>query len=151
MDWGHLNTVVPFPNKTTLLISSRNQNTLFKVDRETDEIVWALGINGEFEMSEEDRFYHQHDPEIQDNGNIVMFDNGDPAIRPYSRAIEVAYDEDGGTAEVVWAYRHDPDIFSNIWGDADRLTNGNTLVTFGLRRANIGSTIVEVSPDGTEV
>ena len=26
-----------------------------------------------------------------------------------------------GTAEVVWEYRPDPDIFAPIWGDADRL------------------------------
>lgn len=133
-DWSHFNTVVPFPNENAILISSREQHALFKVDMDTEEVVWKLGLDGDFQMKEEDLFFRQHSPEIEDNGNILLFDNGDdrePNVRKYSRALEIAYNEDKMTAEVVWQYRHDPDIFSPVWSDADRLANGNVLVTFG--------------------
>ena len=53
------------------------------------------------------------------------------------------------TAEIVWRFEPDPVIFSQIWGDADRLANGNTLVTFGLRVTDEDreSHIIEVDAD----
>lgn len=37
--------------------------------------------------------------------------------------------EEQPTARVVWEYREDPDFYSAVGGDADRLPNGNTLIT----------------------
>lgn len=156
-DWAHLNTIEPFPDESSILISSRGQHTLFKVDLEAEEVEWTMGIKGDFGLSGEDRFFRQHAPEIQPNGNLVMFDNGSlprgEFSRPWSRAIELSYDTETMEAEVVWSYRPDPDLFAPIWGDADRLENGNTLVTFGLRNKNAdrNSRIVEVNEEGTEV
>ena len=149
-DWAHLNTIERFPGENALLASSRNQNKLFKVDRDTGDIVWALGRGGDFDLAPGDVFLHQHDPEILENGNIVLFDNGLAGEREYSRAIEIAYDEETMTAEVVWSFRPDPDIWAPIWSDADRLQNGNTLVTFGRRDAelDVGTNFIEVSAGG---
>jgi len=153
-DWSHTNSAVPYADENALLLSSRNQNSLFKLDLDTEEIVWVLGwrgrpsdgFRGDFEIAEADRFYQQHAPEIESNGNIVLFDNGMNPTRPYSRAIELAIDEDAMTAEVVWEYRHDPDIFADTWGDADRLPNGNTLIAFGVRSRTNLAHLVEASP-----
>lgn len=156
-DWAHGNTADLFPSGDALIFSSRNQNSIMKIDRETGDIVWSMGFDGRVEdgfrgelaMVEEDRFYQQHDPEVLPSGNIVLFDNGHATARPYSRAIEIAYEHVPGgesTASVVWEYRHEPDLYTPIWGDADRLSNGNTLVTFGERQSDQRTTIVEVSP-----
>jgi len=150
-DWSHVNTIEPFPDENAILISSRNQHTLFKVDRETDDVVWGLGLKGDFDIAPEDQFYRQHAPEIQPDGNLVLFDNGRFGDREYSRLIEIAYDETDMTAEVVWEYTPDPPIFAPIWGDADRLPNGNTLGTFGLRSETERTHVIEVDPDGDEV
>jgi hypothetical protein len=156
-DWSHLNAIEPFPKGSSLLISSRTQHTLFKIDPEAEEGEWMMGIKGDFGISGEDRFFRQHAPEIQPNGNIVLFDNGSLArgefTRTWSRAIEISYDTEIMEAGVVWSYRPDPDLFAPIWGDADRLENGNTLVTFGIRNQNPdkNSRIVEVTEQGTEV
>jgi hypothetical protein len=63
--------------------------------------------------------------------------------------LEIAIDEDERTAQTVWEYRHDPDIYAGQWGDADRLNNGNVLSVWGQQSGAEASRIVEVSPDGT--
>ena len=110
-----------------LLISVLHLNAIAVVDPEREKVVW-VHTGG---------YRQQHDPKILPNGNLLLFDNG--TGRPqedggeYSRAIELALDEENMTAEAVWTYRHDPDLFCPIWSDADRLPNGNTLVVFGTR------------------
>jgi|GEM_PF-1721244 len=159
-DWSHTNTVSLFPDENALIMSSRNQNAFFKINRDNGELEWVMGhagwaerddpFAGDFEMDEADRFYHQHDVQVLPNGHILLFDNGVSPIRPYSRALELAYtwNPDGTSeAHMVWEYRHDPDILANIWGGVQRLDNGNTLVCFGQRTTGDRTTIVEVSAD----
>lgn len=157
-DWSHMNTVSLFPDKKSILGSSRNQNSVFKIDRASGNITWVMGFhgevedgfNGDFTIADADRFYHQHDTTILPSGHILMFDNGRLGVREYSRALEVAYTYNpSGTSEahVVWEYRHNPDIFAPIWGSSERLENGDTLVCFGQRDPGVQSTIVEVASD----
>jgi outer membrane protein assembly factor BamB len=154
-DYSHANTIEPDPRDDTLIISCRNMNQLVKVSRSTGEIVWRLGVDGDFEMDPADYFYHQHSPELQQNGNILLFDNG--TARPeehggeFSRALELTVDEAEMKAEAVWSYRHEPDLFCPIWSDADRLPNGNTLVTFGTRTEGDTTRYIEVTTDGEVV
>lgn len=49
-DWSHLNTIDVFPDGDALLLSSRNQNTLFKVSYPEGELLWALGEQGDFTL-----------------------------------------------------------------------------------------------------
>ena len=150
-DWTHLNAVDKFPGENSLVFSPRNQNTIAKGNLDTDEIEWVMGVDGDFGLSGDQLFYRQHAPEIQENGNILLFDNGRDPDRTFSRAVEYSYDTEEMTAEVAWTYEPDPEIFSPIWGDADRLDNGNTLVTFGLRNSEKGSYLHEVTPEKTLV
>lgn len=155
-DWSHMNSVSIFPDKKYLLASSRNQNAVFKIDRTTGKLLWVLGFggsvkdgfDGDFTVAAADRFYRQHDATVLPNGHILMFDNGLANVRGYSRGLELAYTYDpSGTskARVVWQYRHEPDIFAPIWGGAQRLDNGNTLLCFGQRHKSKLSTLVEAS------
>jgi hypothetical protein len=168
-DWDHLNAAFYVPEDDAFILSARRQSALFKVSRESGEIEWILGyagqpdlgFNGDFEMAEADRFLEQHAPEVQPNGNILLFDNGDctactgagraDMIRGWSRASEIALDLDEMTAEIVWEFRPDPDIYAPIWGDADRLANGNTLVTFGLHSSSLDTHVIEVNRRSEEV
>ena len=149
-DWSHLNTIEPFPGENALLLSSRVQHAMFKVNMDTEEVVWRLGARGDFEMSQEDRFYNQHAPEILENGNILVFDNGNDGDRRYSRAIEIQYTDTGDSweAEVVWEYTPSPHIFCFSWGDADEQPNGNRLISFGVEfPADGDSHLIEVTSD----
>lgn len=148
-DWSHVNTIEPFPGERAMLLSARNQNALFKVDLDTKEIIWKMGQEGDFEIVKEDQFYRQHAPEIQSNGNILLYDNGSATDRPISRVIELAYtfNSEVKEAHVVWSFVSSLPIFTDIWGDADRLDNGNTLATFGQRSTTKQSHLIEISSD----
>ena len=121
-EWTHGNTISELADGD-LLVSFRNISLVAIVSRATGEIVWRLGheILGQ-----------QHDPRELPNGNILIFDNGahriDAALN-YSRVIEV----DRATRKVVWEYQDDPPhaFFSAYISGAQRLPNGNTLITEG--------------------
>ncbi|MFH1530858.1 MAG: aryl-sulfate sulfotransferase [Pseudomonadota bacterium] len=153
-DWSHLNSVSLWPDGEHLLISSRNLNGIFKVEYPSGEVVWELnGGGGDFAWEDgDDRFWGQHDPEVQpDSTHILLYDNGLEGEREWSRVLELEIDEDAKTVKKVWEYRPDPDIFTPIWGDADRQPNGNTLITFGARSKKEHTQLVEVTPDKEQV
>ena len=151
-DWAHVNTVEPTPEGDYLL-SVRNMHHVSYIDRDERSVRWRMGYDGDFTLPEgQDWFLRQHAPELQPNGNILIFDNGfADEGRTYSRAVEYAIDTDTMEAEVVWEYRHDPEIFSPIQGDADRLSGGTTLVTFSQRSRTVPTRLVEVDSEGTVV
>jgi len=155
-DWSHINAIEPVPGEDAWILSSRTQHSLFKLDYADEDVDWVMGYRGDFGLEGEELFFRQHAPEIQENGNILLFDNGSRPNnhdRPWSRALEISYDGDSMEAEIAWQYRPDPDIFAPIWGDADRLDNGNTLSTFGLRNENPdrNSHLIEVTADKEKV
>ena len=114
-------------------------------------------------MEPEDLFLRQHAVEIQPDGNLLLFDNGldvDEAIRfseplekvrTYSRVIELelTFDSSGAPerAEVVWDYT-DRNLYAFARSEADRLSNGNTLITYSRLEELDDSLILEVTPEG---
>jgi len=134
--WTHTNAVTRMANGNTL-ISPRNFGLLVEVDAE-GEVVRTIGggvIFGDqtirLKAYENADPFAPHDPEVLPNGNILMMSQYVP-----NRAIEMVPE----TGEVVWEYTvRDPDNWPVR--DADRLPNGNTLIT-GTRK------IIEVTPEG---
>ena len=118
--WAQGNSVYELPDGD-ILASYRPTSTVVRISRKTGKIVWKLGpptVAG------------QHGPTLLPNGNVLIFDNGphrlDDSV-PYSRAIEV----NPATNEIVWKYQDKPtwNFFSPRMGYAQRLPNGNTLIT----------------------
>jgi hypothetical protein len=66
----------------------------------------------------------------------------------YSRAVEYNLDTVNMIAEMVWEYRHSPERFSRLMGNAQRLPNGNTLINWGDQSLPI---ITELTSDGVVV
>ena len=126
-DWTHANTVVYREDESAVYMNFRHIDRLVKIAYPSGEILWSMGSGGDFG---EGLFSHSHDPEFLENGNILLFDNGNHRA-PYecSRAIEIAFDPDLGWAEVAWQWPPEPWFFDGSMGDANRLPNGNTLVT----------------------
>lgn len=106
----------PIYETGNILISSRNQDQIFVVNWPRKELIWTWGL-GELDG--------QHDAQVLENGNILMFDNG-IVRRQWSRVIEM----DPRTGKIVWEYRGEPKtkFFSRSRGSAQRLPNGNTLI-----------------------
>ena len=98
-----------------LLLSSHTQSALFVVDPDRQEVVW-LHRGG---------FSRQHDPRVLADGHLLLFDNR--GLHTRSRVLELV----PPTMEVVWEYSgtDQAPFYSHTCGLAQRLPNGNTLVT----------------------
>jgi hypothetical protein len=121
-EWTHGNSVAELPDGN-IVVSFRNISTVVIVERGSGEIIWRLGAPP---------LAQQHAPTPLPNGNLLIFDNGThrlDAPHPYSRVLEV----DPATKAIVWSYQARPpvDFFSPLISNAQRLSNGNTLICEG--------------------
>ncbi len=140
-DWTHSNTVVYREEESAVYMNIRHLDRLVKIDYPSGEILWSMGRGGDFG---EGLFSHSHDSQFLENGNLLLFDNGNHRLPvEYSRAVEIAFDPDLGWAEIVWAWPTEPLFFDSAMGNVNRLSNGNTLLTSAYH-----GTIYEVTPAG---
>lgn len=130
-DWTHTNALVYLEDEDAILASLRHQSWIIKIDRASGEVLWRLGEGGDFELTEGLWFYNQHAPEVQSDGSLLIYDNGNErdVASPYSRAVVYALDYDAMEVAQTWEYVHD--TFTSFLGDANRLPNGNVLVCAG--------------------
>jgi hypothetical protein len=132
-DWTHGNGMVHSVHDDLILLSMRHQNWILAIDHATGDVVWRLGDEGDFELLEGTWFYHQHSPQWQPDGSLLLYDNaiGNPNV-PYaeveSRAVRYVLDYDAMTATQVWDSRHGEPVIVPVAGDADRTPAGNVLV-----------------------
>lgn len=127
-----------------ILYSSRRANLILIIDHATGDVVWRVGPDFAGRPEEAlGQFMGQHMPHmipagLPGAGNILVFDNGTGAgygrttpRREWSRVVEF----DPTTFEIVWQYGSESgtDRFvSPIVSGAQRLPNGNTLITIGV-------------------
>jgi len=139
-DWTHANAIEIDPNDNNLLVSVCHFDLITKFDRDTGEIIWNLGADGDFEMLGEGQwFYHQHAPELREDGHLLVYDNGAyrPDVQPgeeFTRVVEYVLqtdDPDNLTVEQVWEYRGEEPYYAPFVGDANHLSNGNILIANG--------------------
>jgi len=145
---SHINSL-DFDLDSNLVVSSRNLDEITKIDRKNGNIVWRLGgKNNQFRfVNDSVGFSAQHAVSVLPNGNLMLFDNGVFHKPHLSRAVEYKLDAINKTATLVWSYRNTPDVASIFWGNAQRLKNGNTFISWG--KSGIGAT--EVSARGEKV
>jgi Arylsulfotransferase (ASST) len=157
-----------------ILISSRKANTIALIDRSSANIVWRLGPYFEADPGAEhqrinshglprplDQISGQHNPHfiaerLPGAGNLLVFDNQGGAGYPPaplgiyagSRVLEI----DPVTKHIVWQYTAEDSgrppwtFFSSFVSNAQRLPNGNTLITEGMH-----GRIFQVTPSGQVV
>jgi hypothetical protein len=152
-DWAHANSINAIPPNNhvlpalaegNIIVSQRNTNCVFIIDKATGAIVWKRGPDDHVT-------YGQHDPHMIKQGlvgagNILVFDNGSGTGTPlrktpapgYSRVHEIDPTAPP-TNEFAWTYRHQDSglsnflFFANVVSGAQRLPNGNTLICSGAR------------------
>ncbi len=157
VDWSHGNAVIHDPSDDSIIVSFRHQDAVVKFSRQTGELIWILGphenwdpeVFGQYLLapqSDEEFFfqYHQHAPDITDEGTFIIFDNGNNRASPFdtilpdadnfSRAVEYSINADTKEVELVWEYGQfeEETLYTFFIGDADYMPlTGNALITFG--------------------
>jgi hypothetical protein len=139
-------------NDGNLLLSSRNQSEITKINLQTGQIMWRLGGKAnQFTLVDGKPFAYQHDVRQLPNGDITVFDNHGTQQNPApSHGIEYKIDEKNKIATQVWEYTHNPPVFTTFMGDTQRLPDGNTFLDWGAPSTADGYafvTMTEVTPD----
>lgn len=155
IDWTHTNSVTMYKEEGIVYVNSRNFSTFFKIDMDSGAIIWRLGKDGDFTFVGDNPnpwFELSHDPEINGvNGDkVILYDNGS-AERGFTRIVEYTINETTMTAEITFEFDGsmiDKSWWSEYWGDADRLENGNIFVTAGFYDMQQISRFFEVTRDG---
>jgi hypothetical protein len=150
IDYFHINSI-DVDHDGNLLVSARRTSTVYKIDRESGEVIWRLGgKNSDFDMGPGARFAYQHDARRQPDGTITIFDNGNtildsgiPKAVEESRGIVLELNEQKMTATLVREYTHPDKLFADASGNMQVLPNGNVFIGWG--RALVFS---EFSKDG---
>ena len=129
-DWTHANGLVLSPDGGSILVSFRHQDWMVSIDRETGAMQWRLGVNGDIALQDGTWFHHQHSPEWQPDGSLMLYDNGvGPSGPQVSRVVRYTLDLDA--LEATQVFEDDDQAFSSfLAGDADLLPrSGNILTT----------------------
>ncbi|MDN5937594.1 MAG: arylsulfotransferase family protein [Salinisphaera sp.] len=121
----------PFGEPGDVLLSFRNINTVAVLDLDSEQIIWA----------KHGYWLQQHDADLLANGDIMVFDNyGHFVDNNFSRVLEF----NPVTMKRTWVYHGSKEhpLYSEIRSAAQRLPNGNTLIT-----ESNGGRLLEVTPD----
>jgi hypothetical protein len=171
-DWFHINSATYVgPNAwfdagdtrfapENVIISSRQSSVIAIIDR-SGAVVWQIGPD--FDRTPEERQirqiigqHHAHfiPVGLPGAGNVMIFDNGGSSgygtpspialngTGIYARATSRVVEINPVTLELVWSY-NGPNFFATNISGAQRLPNGNTLVTEGP-----GGRLFEVTAEG---
>lgn len=120
-EWTHANSLDVLPDGRWL-VSLRLTSTVVIIDPSSGKVDWRWGRG---------HLSHQHAATWLDSERVLIFDNGchRKGMPSFSRLVEV----DPKTDEIGWGYHADVVLafYSFMVGGADRLENGNTLITEG--------------------
>lgn len=114
----------------------RELNAIAVVDLDQTSLKWATRSS----------WIAQHDPDLLENGHILLFDNLGNFEFPEGRSRVIEYDPKDN--RIAWSYEGSADhpLDSDIRSSQQRLENGNTLIT-----ESSGGRLLEVAPDGSRV
>jgi len=161
-DWCHLNSIEYDSSDNTLLISSKLQYFVSKIDYDSGDIKWIFGNHENWEEAwqeylltpvnfdttihaDRDWVYAQHMPRMTSEGTVIVYDNG--STRPggeFTRAIEFRVDTSNMTVEKVWTY--DCNFVTRTMGSVQVFEDGNVLLGHGEK-----GRLTEVDRDGNIV
>jgi arylsulfotransferase ASST len=131
-DYFHINSI-DVDHDDNLIISSRNTCTVYKVERNSGEILWRLGgKKSDFEMGPGTQSAWQHDARRHEDGSITAFDNGaHPKVHDQSRGIIIEIDEEKMSATLLQEYTSPEKLLTTSQGNVQLLPNANVFIGWG--------------------
>jgi len=166
-DWWHFNAVDYSEEHDHIIISSRAASEFWIIDHDlttteaegnAGDLLFRFGNPAMYGGAGEQILVDQHDSEWIDDHTILVFDNGNPRTRPYSRVVEIDLPDYTSSptgvmpdAEIVWQYPSEPGNLGSAWfadhiSGSQRLSSGNTLICSGTE-----GRFFEVTPDNETV
>ena len=147
IDYVHANAI-DVDTDGNLLLSSRHLDEITKINRQTGDIIWRMGgKNNQFTFTNDPiGFSHQHSIRRTPSGTLILFDDGNFHTPQFSRAVEYTMDTTAKKITQVWQFRHSPDTYAFAMGSVERLSNGNTVIGWGM---STDVAVTEVRPEGT--
>ena len=126
--WTHGNALDYDPSTEHYTVGLRNPSALLHIERGSGEATWVLGgPTSTFTLGDDTTATdYQHQFTVLDDG-VLVFDNRSSDVDT-ARVVEYAFD--GDTAHEVWTYETVPPLVIVALGDALRLDNGDTIVSW---------------------
>jgi hypothetical protein len=130
-DYCHGNSV-SVANDGNYLVSFRNMDAVYKIDKNTGKTIWVMGgESGSFSFTNDNGFSGQHHVLQLPNGNVTVYNNGNSLVPKRTEAIEYKIDTQYNTASYVWKARLRPGFYSQGMGSFQTCRNGNRLIGYG--------------------
>jgi hypothetical protein len=130
-DYFHINSIDVDPDDN-LLVSARTTFAVYKIDRQTGEVIWKLGGKGSsFEMGPGTWMRYQHDARRQPDGTITIFDNGGVQKDDQSYGLVLDPDEDEMTVTLAREYANPGGRVAAVMGNVQSLRNGHVFIGWG--------------------
>jgi hypothetical protein len=150
-EWLHGNSLHVGPGGN-ILLSFHYINQVISIAPDWASIQWRLGgVRPTIAVAPDQQTSAQHTAAELAPNRILMFDNRTDLQPPYSRAVE--YVIEGSRARQVWNWKAPNNNYASAVSSARRLSNGNTLVAFGMEKGRNGSSgpteAYEVAANGT--
>jgi hypothetical protein len=126
----------PMFNAGDIMVSLRNFSMVLIVDGETERVKWHF----------QHPLIHQHDPDFEPDGHIVIFDNhddGTPDASLWGRTQLLRVDPGTKNYERIYPTDDSQPFYTEFGGKHQLLKNGNRLIT----EARVGR-VFEITPSG---
>ncbi|MGL4772770.1 MAG: aryl-sulfate sulfotransferase [Clostridium sp.] len=152
-DWLHLNSVSYDERDNSIVVSSRNQSLVCKIDKTTREIKWILGPHDNWKEDfkkyllkpggEDFEWSWSGHTAVINGDNLLLFDDGNYrsfdfenavlASSNYSRGVEYSINEEKMEVKQVWQYGKErgSELHCPFLSGISLLDNGNRLMCFG--------------------
>jgi len=135
-DWTHFNAVEYIAETDQILLNSRNFSEFYLIDHKTGAVMYRWGNPSAYGQGRppswlnngDQKVFGNHNPTPLGKNRFLVFDNGsERAEGNRSAVIEV----DARTGKIEWEYTAPVanSFYSARQGAAQRLPNGNTLIT----------------------
>lgn len=176
MDWFHQNSVDYDKTDHSILVSSRNQDLIMKLDYRTNQIKWIYSGKKSSTWPPKYRKYllkktkgttttggqhglyllsHKNGKEtiILYNNNVSVTNGDKKNSGKYSEGVIYQINDKQKTIKQTWSYGKQlgKKNFTVVIGFAQKLANGNVLLDFGYKNNGKESNIIEVNSQGQQV
>lgn len=176
MDWFHQNSVDYDKTDHSILVSSRNQDLIMKLDYRTNQIKWIYSGKKSSTWPQKYRKYllkktkgttttggqhglyllsHKNGKEtiILYNNNVSVTNGDKKNSGKYSEGVIYQINDKQKTIKQTWSYGKQlgKKNFTVVIGFAQKLANGNVLLDFGYKNNGKESNIIEVNSQGQQV